>query len=495
MTKRFPGVVANDHLNFDVAPGEIHALIGENGAGKSTLMNMLYGLLTPEEGTIFWKGQSIRIGSPRQALQLGIGMVHQHFMQVGALTVLENVVLGVRRGLIADWCAEEAKLCRLAAELELPIDPQARVDTLSVGERQRVEILKALHRDAELLILDEPTAALTPPEAEKLFALCRRLASAGKSVIFITHRLDEVEALSRRTTVLRQGRIVGTFLTAECSRRKLARLMVGRDLDEAPPRAPREVGPPLLEVTALEVLGLRLASTLRNISLTVCQGEIVGVAGVDGNGQKELVEALLGLRPVLRGAIRLKGHEVTEAALASRLAEGMACIPADRHAAAIVEDFSLVDNALLGHSESPSLSTRGWIDLGRVLRFTEEIVQDFQVKAASLDNPIRSLSGGHQQRFVLGRALASHPDLLIAAQPTRGLDIGSAEFVRGKLLELRAVGKAVLLISMDLDEVLKLSDRIEIIREGRIVGSILPPYDRSEIGLLMTGGVPTTNAT
>jgi general nucleoside transport system ATP-binding protein len=490
LTKRFPGVVANDRLHLEVAAGEVHALLGENGAGKSTLMNILYGLLRPDGGNILWKGQPVRIGSPREAMRLGIGMVHQHFMQVAPLTVLENVVLGLRWGLVGDMAAAEQRLRAIAAQFQQTIDPHARIGSLSVGEQQRVEIFKALYRNAELLILDEPTASLTPGETAQLFGVCRELVAQGKSVIFITHKLDEVCALSNRITVLRHGRNVATLETSKSEPQQLARLMVGQDVALRIEKRPHDTGPVLLQISDLRVANHDGRAVIKDLSLTLRRGEIVGIAGVDGNGQAELVQALLGLLPPARGSVHLQGDDITYLTQAKRMEKGIAIIPADRHREAVVQDLSLVDNALLGFSDAPPLAKFGFLQRAAAIRFTQKIIADFSVKAPSPRVPMRTLSGGHQQRFVFGRALEHHPRLLIAVQPSRGLDLVSADFVRRKIVELRDSGAAVLLISMDLDEIQMLSDRIAVMHAGDIVGTVGPQHRRDEIGLMMAGVRP-----
>jgi ABC-type uncharacterized transport system ATPase subunit len=453
-------------------------------------MNILYGLLTPDDGRIFWKDQPVSIRSPRQAISIGIGMVHQHFMHVPQLTVLENMVLGQESGFFGDMPSAEKRLLQIASDFRQPIDPHAFVGSLSVGEQQRVEIYKALYRRAELLILDEATATLTPPETEQLFDICRTLVARGKSVIFITHKLEEVMALSTRVTVLRQGHNVGTLQTDRTNPQELARLMVGRDLPGKISKIPQKPGRAILEIANLCVAGDRTAAVLRDLSLSVHAGEIVGIAGVDGNGQTELVEAICGLRRAAAGTIRFSDENIANLAPAAILKKGIACIPADRHASAIIEKFSLDQNALLGFSHTRPFASRGFIDPSAVLHFTRDIIAQYGVKARSSAAPMKSLSGGHQQRFVFGRTIRHDPQLLIAVQPTRGLDIVSSDFVRRKLIDLRDAGKAVLLVSMDLDEIIMLSDRIEVIHHGQIMGRANEHSSREQIGLLMAGVKP-----
>ncbi len=490
VTKRFPGVVANDRLNLDIAAGEVHALLGENGAGKSTLMNILYGLQEPDEGGIYWKGQRLNLQSPREAIAQGIGMVHQHFMLVPSLTVLENIVLGLNTGLKGDMAQAEVRLRALADEFQQPLDPHAKVSTLSVGQQQRVEIMKALYRDAELLILDEPTAVLTPQEVEQLFTVCRALAGRGKAVIFIAHKLSEIMELSDRVTVLRAGRSVATVKTSETSPPELARLMVGQDVSLSFPKAPANPGKPLLEIRNFSVTTDEGLAAVKNVSFDIREGEIVGIAGVDGNGQTELIEALLGLRPLGAGSARLDGAEITGLPLADLMEKGVAFVPADRHASAIVGDFSLTDNGLLGFEDDPRFAQKGLLAMRRIQAFAEDLIRSYRVQTPSAQVPIKNLSGGNQQRFVMARAMAHDPRLLVVVQPTRGLDIGSSEFVRRKIVELRDAGRAVLLVSMDLDEILMMSDRIEIMHHGEVMGTVGPETGRDEIGLLMAGVAP-----
>ncbi len=490
LTKRFPGVLANDQLNLEIRAGEIHSLLGENGAGKSTLMNILYGLYEPDEGSILWKGAPLNLKSPREAIGRGIGMVHQHFMLIPTLTVLENIVLGLHAGLRADMAAAEAKVLQLAEEFQQPIDPHAKVGDLSVGQQQRVEIMKALYRDAELLILDEPTAVLTPQEAQQLFTVCRKLAQRGKAVIFIAHKLSEILSLSNRVTVLRAGRSIATLDTSECSPPQLARLMVGQDVSLTIEKAAAKPGRPVLEVRGLSVTGDNGKTAVEQLSLTVHEGEVIGIAGVDGNGQTELVEAIVGLRRAASGSVLLDGVEVTNLTLANLMERGVALVPADRHAAALVSDFNLVDNALLGFEDDPRFAARGMLALRKVQALAEDLIRNYHVKTPSAQIPIKNLSGGNQQRFVMARAMSHDPRLLVVVQPTRGLDIASSEFVRRKIIELRDSGRAVILVSMDLDEILMMSDRIEVMHHGRIMGSVGPDAGRDQIGLLMAGATP-----
>lgn len=489
VTKRFPGIVANDSLDLEIRHAEIHALLGENGAGKSTLMNILYGLHTPDEGRILWKGQPVRMRSPRDAIALGIGMVHQHFKLAQPLTVLENVVLGLRTGLIGDMRSAAARLRDLADTFHQPIDLHAPVASLSVGEQQRVEILKALYRNAELLILDEPTSVLTPQEAEQLYLICKQLKAQGKSVIFITHKMNEIMSHSDRVSVLRAGRNIATLDTEACNPHQLAVMMVGQGTAlDVEKQTTREFGSTVLQLEDIAVRGESSARAITGVSLSIRAGEIVGIAGVDGNGQQELAEAILGLRRIEHGTMALGGNEITHHSPAERIAAGIAAIPGDRHAAAIVSEFDLVDNAMLGFATGSRFASFGFLRRSALLEFTRRIITEYRVKTVSPQTAIRTLSGGNQQRFVIGRTVDRDPRLLVAVQPTRGLDMGASAFVRSLLLQMRDAGKAVLLISMDLDEITMLSDRIAVMHEGEIAGVVTSGADRETVGLLMAGG-------
>jgi general nucleoside transport system ATP-binding protein len=491
LTKRFPGTLANDRVTFEVLAGEVHALLGENGAGKSTLMNMLNGLLEPDEGSIFWRGRKVSIPSPRAAANLGIGMVHQHFMLVPRLSVLENATLGLPKAVRGSRTEAERRLGEIARQLGMDIDVHRPVETLSVGERQKVEIVRLLFRRATLLILDEPTSALAPQEVDQLFGACRSIADRGNAVIFITHRLEEVLAFSDRVTVLRAGRNVATLDTQATGARELAHLMVGREMPAHSARRPAaQSGAALLSVSGLSTIAGPWEVPLDGISFEVGAGEIVGIAGVDGNGQDELVESLLGLRRPRSGRIALGGVDVSGMVTREILSRGVSVVPADRHESAIIEDFDLVRNVLLGLGPDPPWVHRGFVDWGEVRRTTAEIVRNFAVKAGGPGTRMSQLSGGHQQRLVLGRALQKKPRLLIAAQPTRGLDIESSHMVRNRLLEMASSGCGVLLVSMDLDEIMLVSDRMAVLFAGRIIGWAGRETGRPEIGLLMAGVAP-----
>ncbi len=492
ITKLFPGVVANDRVDIKFYPGEVHALLGENGAGKTTLMNILYGLYPPDAGQILVQGKSRTIHNPNDALSLGIGMVHQHFMLVPPFSVAENIVLGHeprKNRYFLDMEKAIADVEGLSVRYGFQVDPRAKVQDISVGMQQRVEILKALYRGAEVLILDEPTAVLTPQEVEELKEITDNLARQGKAIIFITHKLQEVMAMSQRITVIRRGRVVGTVATSSTDPVELARMMVGRDVVMKLDKEPAKTGAVVLRMDDVYAEDDRRLPALRGVSLQVKAGEIVGVAGVDGNGQRELSEVLIGARPVSRGQIYLKNQDVTNLDVRARKDIGMGHIPEDRQRRGMILDFSLAENAVLGkHHRAPF--QKGIIqDTAEVNAYGQTLLATHDVRAAGVGATGGSLSGGNQQKLVVGRELDSNPELLIAAQPTRGLDVGAIEFVHGRLLEQRSMGKGILLISLELDELLGLSDRILVIYEGQLVAEV-KPEDTSEeqLGFLMTGG-------
>nr|WP_244351137.1 ABC transporter ATP-binding protein [Thermostichus vulcanus] len=488
--KAFPGVLANDGVDFELRPGEIHALLGENGAGKTTLMNILAGLYQPDSGQIRLRGQSVRIGSPRQAIQRGIGMVHQHFMLVQSFTVADNIVLGQGSG----WLQENTKqlheqLRQLAERYGLQVDPAAQVAQLSVGEQQRVEILKAIYRGADILILDEPTAVLTPQEVEELLQTLRALAAQGTGIVFISHKLKEVLALCHRVTVLRDGKTVGTVAVAEqlqslgsagCER-LLAQMMVGREIKPASwgkAGEPGSLGDPLLRLEGVVALSDRGLPALQGIHLQVRAGEIVGVAGVDGNGQRELEEVIAGLRPIQAGTLRF----------AESGPVNLAHIPSDRYSMGLLSDFSVAENTILRDVERDPYCRRGWLDWRAIARFAQQLVLQFTVKTPSIQTRAGKLSGGNAQKLVLGRELARQPQLILAAQPTRGLDISAIEYVHHQLLQQRQMGAGILLISTELEEILQLSDRIVVLYEGKIRGETAAErVDIHQLGLWMAG--------
>ncbi|MEA3309187.1 MAG: ABC transporter ATP-binding protein [Chloroflexota bacterium] len=484
--KRFGQVTANDGVNFDLREGEIHALLGENGAGKTTLMRILYGLYHQDTGDIIIGGQPAEIHSPKDAIALGVGMVTQHFALVTPLSVAENVVLGFTTGFRLQQAVIEQQVAEAAARFGLEIDPTALVRHLSVGEKQRVEILKALYRHARVLILDEPTAVLIPQEVEVLFQTLERLCAEGLSVIFISHKLDEVMTITDRVTVLRDGRVVGTVNTEDVSQLELARMMVGRESFGVTRSEESQVGTPVLQLQELSAVDDQNLPALKSINLTIGSGEILGIAGVGGNGQTELAEVLSGIRVPTAGKILLHGQNLAGLTPAQFSAARMGRIPEDRHKG-VVNALSVAENLALEHLTE--FIHHGTLDRQAIYSHADELIAQFQIKARPTDR-IRTLSGGNMQKVLLARVLAREPEVVIAPQPTRGLDVGATDYVREQLLEQRARGAAVLLISEDLDEILAISDRIAVMYEGEIVG-VLPVHAATveQLGLLMSGAV------
>jgi simple sugar transport system ATP-binding protein len=490
ITKTFPGVVANNRVNLEVRHGEIHALLGENGAGKSTLMNVLYGLYQPDSGQIYLNDQPTTIHSPDDAIGKGIGMVHQHFMLVPPLSVTENVMLGLpgEKGILLNHQAAKKNILDISLAYGLEVNPDLLIWNLSVGTQQRVEIIKALYRGAKLLILDEPSAVLTPQEIEGLFVVMRRLVSNGNSIIFITHKLDEVMEISDRVTVLRDGLAIQTVETKKTTKAELARMMVGREvlfrLDK-PAVKPGEVK---LEITNLVVNDDRHVPAVRNLSLQVRASEIVGLAGVDGNGQRELAEAIAGLRPPQSGTIRISGQETTHLNSGDLLHFNLAYIPEDRHREGLILGFKLSENFIARNFRRRPFSVRGLLQYNAIKANAKQLIQRFDVRTPSAEVTAKTLSGGNQQKVVVARELSENPDLIIAAHPTRGLDVGATEFVENRLLEQRARGAAILYISTELEEILNLSDRIVVIHRGEIMGVVRPAEVTPEtLGLMMAG--------
>jgi simple sugar transport system ATP-binding protein len=496
IVKRFPGVVANDHVSLKVQAGEVHALLGENGAGKTTLMRILYGLYQPDEGEILLDDRPVRLRSPADSIRHGIGMIHQHFMLVPTLTVAENVALGLPsgRGVLLDTDRVAQRIRQLATSYGLQVDPSAYVWQLSVGEQQRVEILKALYRGAQVLILDEPTAVLTPQEVQELFVTLRRMVAEGHLLIFISHKLHEVLTISDRVTVLRGGRVVQSLVTAETDRRELARLMVGREVLLRVDRPPVEKGQVRLRLDDVWAQGDRGLPAVRGISLEVRAGEILGVAGVSGNGQRELAELIAGLRRATSGRLRLDEHDITVWEPDRRLALGLAYIPEERMRDGVIRELSVEENLIIEDHGRPPFARGIFLNFARIAQHVDRLIDEFEIKTPSRSTPLRNLSGGNIQKLILARELAKRPSVLVAAQPTRGVDIGSTEYIHRRLIEQRAAGTATLLISEDLDEVLNLSDRLAVLYEGRVMGIL----DREEatverLGLMMAG-VPLAEA-
>lgn len=490
IVKRFPGVVANDGVNFEVRSGEIHALLGENGAGKTTLMRMLYGLYHPDEGEILLDGQPVKINSPAEAIRHGIGMVHQHFMLVPTLSVAANVALGLpsSRGWLTDLDRVAEQVQQLAIAYGLRVDPHALVWQLAVGEQQRVEILKTLYRGADLLILDEPTAVLTPQEVDELFVTLRRMAQEGHSLIFISHKLHEVMSISDRVTVLRGGRVVSTLNTADTNRQELARLMVGREVLLRVAQEPVELGPARLRLENLSALGDKGILAVRDVSFEIRAGEILGIAGVSGNGQRELAEAITGLRPPTQGRVLVDGVDVSGWKPDRLVPHGVAHIPEERLREGAIKEFSVEENLMLeDHGRAP-FARSIFFDFGKIAEHCDRLISDFRVKTPTRQTPVGTLSGGNIQKMILARELSRNPKVLIAAQPTRGVDIGATEYIHQTLLKQRAAGTATMLISEDLDEVRNLSDRIAVIYEGQIMGIVERGQATVEqLGLMMAG--------
>ena len=492
ITKEFPGIKANDDVTLQLRKGEIHALLGENGAGKSTLMSVLFGLYQPEKGVIKKNGQEVKIKNPNDANALGIGMVHQHFKLVECFTVLDNIILGVedtRHGFLRKDAARK-KVMDLSEKYGLRVDPDALVSDISVGMQQRVEILKMLYRDNDILIFDEPTAVLTPQEIEELMEIMRGFKEEGKSILFITHKLNEIMAVADRCTVLQKGRGIGTVEIAKTTKEELSRMMVGRDVEFAVEKKPCELGRTILEVDNLVVPSkVRKNNAVKNVTFTVRAGEIVCVAGIEGNGQSELIYGLTGLEKVTGGSIRLNGKDITNATIRERSKDGMSHIPEDRHKHGLVLDYTLADNMVLQRYWQPQFQNHGFIKKGEVLSYAERLIEQYDVRSGQGPQTIaRSMSGGNQQKAIIAREVDKDPDLLVAVQPTRGLDVGAIEYIHKQIVAERDKGKAVLLVSLELDEVMNLSDRILVMYEGEIVGEFDPHKTTvEELGLYMAG--------
>jgi general nucleoside transport system ATP-binding protein len=491
ITKQFPGVLANDHIDFDLRDGEVHALLGENGAGKSTLMNIVYGLYSADEGEVVIKGEPVKLSSPHDAIDRGIGMVHQHFMLIPVMTVTENIVLATEprtAGVLLDYSGARQRVLEISKRFNFAINPDAKIQNITVGQQQRVEILKALYRNADILILDEPTAVLTPQEATELFVILKNLVAQGLSIIFISHKLNEVLEIADRITVLRRGKKIETVPREGATEAGLARSMVGREVLLRVDKGPAHPGDRLLEVEDLRVIDDRGLEVVRGVSFDVRAGEIVGIAGVDGNGQTELIDALAGLHRTASGRVTIGSRELTGATAHIRLEEGLGHIPEDRQRRGLVLEFSLAENIALHDYDKPPFSRWGWLNPRRVIERARKLLTEYDVRGGGPQTPASALSGGNQQKVVVAREVSRNPRVLIAAQPTRGLDVGAIEFVHKQLVAERDAGRAVLLVSLELDEILSLSDRILVIYEGQIVGEFAPDVSEEQLGIAMTGG-------
>jgi general nucleoside transport system ATP-binding protein len=492
ITKRFPGVLANDHVDFDLLEGEVHALLGENGAGKSTLMNILYGLYHPDSGDILLKGQKTSFSSAKDAIESGIGMVHQHFMLIPVMTVAENIVLAEEptyAGVMLDIGEARKRVRELSDRYGLAVDPDARIQDITVAQQQRVEILKALYRGAEILVLDEPTAVLTPQEAQELFTIIAELKTQAKSIVFISHKLHEVLEVADRITVLRRGKRIDTVPNEGATEESLARMMVGREVLLRVDKAPAQPGDILLSVEDLHVFDERGLEKVRGISFQVRANEIVGIAGVDGNGQTEMIDALTGLLAPAGGRITVAGKSADHHATAREMLDlGLGHIPEDRQRRGLVLEFSIAENVALHDYCYAPAARWGWLYPQRLIARAVQLIKDFDVRGGGAKTLAGALSGGNQQKVVVAREVARNPKVLIAAQPTRGLDVGAIEYVHRRLVAERNAGRGVLLVSLELDEVLSLSDRILVIFEGEIVGEYGPDVGEEELGIAMTGG-------
>ena len=489
--KEFPGIVANDNITLQLKEGEIHALLGENGAGKSTLMGMLFGMYKPDRGSIKVRGKEVKISNPNIANDLGIGMVHQHFKLVDNFTVTENIILGCepRKGLTVDIKRAAKKIEELSKQYGLNVDPYAKIEDISVGMQQRVEILKMLYRNANVLIFDEPTAVLTPSEIDELISIMKNMTKEGKSIILITHKLREIKEAANRCTVIRRGKYIGTVNVKDTTEAEMAKMMVGREVTfkvEKTEAKPKDV---VVKIENLSVNNNKKVLGLKNFSLDIRAGEIVGIAGVEGNGQTELVEALTGMRGVEAGNIIFKGKNIVKESIRQRIDDGMAHIPEDRHKRGLILDYTMEDNMVLKAYRNKPFSKNGLINRSKISEYAQKIIETFDVRSGEGGKSIaRSLSGGNQQKGVIGREIESDPDFLIAVQPTRGLDVGSIEYIHKRLVEQRDLGKAVLLVSLELDEVLNVSDRIAVVNNGELVGIVnANETNENEVGLMMAG--------
>jgi ABC-type uncharacterized transport system ATPase subunit len=490
ITKRFGNVIANNAIDLDVNQGEIHCLLGENGAGKTTLMKILFGLYARDIGSVFVNGQQTEIHNPGEAITLGIGMIHQHFMLVNRLTAAENIVAGQepKKGIFLDLAKAKKEVAELSRKYGLKVDPEAKIEDISVGEQQRVEILKTLYRQADILILDEPTAVLTPQEVEELFSVLRKLKQDGKTLIFITHKLKETMTISDRITVLRDGKKVGTVNTSETNPNELARMMVGRDVIFRVHKQTGQPGHVIFQAQHVCAINKKSHVRLKDITISIRQGEIVGIAGVEGNGQLELEEVLMGLRDLEKGKIIVNNRDITALSTAQRRALGMAHIPSDRHKRGVIQSFDLENNMILGSEWNAPFAANGILSQNTMKKHSQDLIRNFQIRCSHTKELMASLSGGNQQKVVVARELSGDPQVIIAAQPTRGLDVGAIEYIHNILLTMRSRGKAILLISAELDELQSLSDRIMVIYEGEIIAEgDAEMFTEEELGLLMAG--------
>ena len=493
ITKRFPGIVANDNITLQLKKGEIHALLGENGAGKSTLMSVLFGLYQPEEGEIRKDGKKVDIQDPNDANELGIGMVHQHFKLVECFSVLDNIMLGVETTTKGGFLKKDEvrkKVVELSEKYGLSVDPDAKIENITVGMQQRTEILKMLYRDNEVLIFDEPTAVLTPQEIEELMKIMKNLAKEGKSILFITHKLNEIMEVADRCTILRKGKYVGTVNVKDTTKEELSKMMVGRNVNFSVDKKPAKPGETVLKVEHMTVPSKAHSNNaVKDISFNVRRGEIVCIAGIDGNGQSEFVQGLTGLEKITGGKILFKGQDITKASIRERSKMGMSHIPEDRHKHGLVLDYSLEQNMVLQRYFEPDFQKGGFIKSKEVRRYADKLIEQYDVRSGQ--GPItitRSMSGGNQQKAIIAREIDKDPDLLVAVQPTRGLDVGAIEYIHSQLVAQRDKGKAVLLVSLELDEVMDVSDRILVMYEGELVGQLDPKQITvEELGLYMAG--------
>lgn len=493
ITKDFPGIRANDKVTLQVEKGSIHALLGENGAGKSTLMSILFGLYTPDSGSIRVRGEGVRITDPNVANELGIGMVHQHFKLVHNFTVTENIILGLEphKGLVLDIHRAAAKVAELSKLYGLDVDPSARIEDISVGMQQRVEILKMLYRDAEILIFDEPTAVLTPQEIHELMGIMRRLVEEGKTILLITHKLKEIKEVADTCTVLRRGKLIGTVPVKDASEAQMAEMMVGREVSFTVDKGPPAPGDVVLEIKDLCVRNNKNLMAVKNLDLQVKRGEILGLCGIDGNGQTELIQALTGLTKIESGSVLINGHDITQLPVRQRLDHGLGHIPEDRQRFGLVLDFKLDENLVIHSYGKPPFSHYGVLDFSAIRKNADRLIKEFDVRAGKGPATFaRSMSGGNQQKAILAREIDRSPEAFIVAQPTRGLDVGAIEYIHKRLVAERDKGKAILLISLELDEILDVSDRIAVIYGGEIVGLVdARKTDENELGLMMSGSI------